>query len=51
MLTKNKVNHLLADGYNHLSVDRQDLSDTPAETAKGDEWYLATMERTRHDES
>lgn len=40
MLTKNKVNHLLADGYNHLSVDRQDLSDTPAETAKGDEWYL-----------
>jgi len=40
MVTKKKVDHLLSEGYSHLSVDKKDLSEIPVEKAVGDEWYL-----------
>jgi len=41
MLTNKKVKDLIRDGYEHLSVDKKELSDMLVEMAKGDEWYLA----------
>ncbi len=42
MLTNKKLNKLLQDGYDQMSVEKKDLYDMPVEKAKGDEWYLAS---------
>ena len=41
MLKNKKVADSLHEGYNHLTVDKQNLSAIPVEKSSGDEWNLA----------